>query len=153
MLASTPCMKGTMKLARRCSIAGIAQFYPRKHPDNWWLLLCCVVAYAICTAALNLFLLRFEGEVFFFTQAKKVHKSVSSGQQQLHLSVTLPVQKPNPVQHRTWGVLQLHKNKPIPCSIIKAAGSATMRCRSRILLSCSAGPPCSEVHCQDAAVL
>ncbi|KAL3138044.1 hypothetical protein ABBQ38_005277 [Trebouxia sp. C0009 RCD-2024] len=54
-----------------CSIAAVAQFYPRKHPDNWWLLLCCVVAYATCTAALNLFLLRFEGEVFFFSQSRK----------------------------------------------------------------------------------
>ena len=73
-----------MNLACRCSIAGIAQFYPRKHPDNWWLLLCCIVGYAIGTAALNLFLLRFEGDVFFFTKAAKVHNSASSGQQQLH---------------------------------------------------------------------
>lgn len=54
-----------------CCIALIAQFYPRKHPDNWWLLMCCVVAYAACTAALNLFLLRFEGETFFFTRPKQ----------------------------------------------------------------------------------
>lgn len=85
MLLCIPCMRGTVKLACRCSIALIAQFYPRKHPDNWWLLLCCIIAYAICTAALNLFLLRFEGEVFCFTKATKVHHSVLSGQQQLHL--------------------------------------------------------------------
>lgn len=54
-----------------CSIALVAQFYPQKHPDSWWLLFCCVIAYAACTAALNLFLLRFEGETFFFTRAKR----------------------------------------------------------------------------------
>ena len=56
----------------RCSIALIAQFYPGKHPDNWWLLCGCVIAYAACTLALNLFLLRFEGETFFFTRARRV---------------------------------------------------------------------------------
>jgi len=56
----------------RCSIALVAQFYPQKHPDSWWLLFFCVIAYAACTAALNLFLLRFEGETFFFTRAKRV---------------------------------------------------------------------------------
>lgn len=56
----------------RCSTALVAQFYPKKHPDNWWLLLFCIIAYAACTAALSLFLCRFEQDAFYFTVAKKV---------------------------------------------------------------------------------
>lgn len=59
-----------------CLIALVAQFWPQKHPNNWWLLFCCIVAYAACTAALNLFLLRFEGEAFFFTVARKEHPAL-----------------------------------------------------------------------------
>ncbi|KAK9828910.1 hypothetical protein WJX72_002748 [[Myrmecia] bisecta] len=54
-----------------CAIALLAQFYPKKYPANWGLLLGCVVAYVICTAALNLFTTLYEGDAFLITKPKK----------------------------------------------------------------------------------
>ena len=50
----------------------MAQFYPKKWPGQWWVMLVCVLAYGACTVALNLFITRVEGEVFLFTRPRKV---------------------------------------------------------------------------------
>lgn len=57
---------------RRCLLALVAQFYPKKWPGQWWVMLVCVLAYGACTVALNLFITRVEGEVFLFTRPRKV---------------------------------------------------------------------------------
>ena len=56
----------------RCLFALVAQFYPRKFPDNYWLLVICVAAYALCTAALNMFITYVEGDAILFTLPHKV---------------------------------------------------------------------------------
>ena len=58
--------------AGRCLLALVAQFYPKKWPGQWWVMLVCVLAYGACTVALNLFITRVEGEVFLFTRPRKV---------------------------------------------------------------------------------
>lgn len=56
--------------AATCFFALLAQFYPKKFPDNWWLLLGCVIAYGILSTALNLFINHVEGDAFLITQPK-----------------------------------------------------------------------------------
>ena len=60
---------------RRCLLALAAQFYPKKWPGQWWVMLVCVLAYGACTLALNLFITRVEGDVFLFTRPRKVRAS------------------------------------------------------------------------------
>lgn len=57
---------------RRIIIALIAQFYPKKYPDNWLLLLVCLVLYGIGTIALSLFTSLVEDECFLITKPRKV---------------------------------------------------------------------------------
>ncbi len=51
----------------------LAQFYPKKFPDNWYLLLGCVVAYAFLSTVLNIFINNVEGDAFLITKAKVRH--------------------------------------------------------------------------------
>lgn len=50
----------------RCSLAALAQFFPKKHPDHWHVLVGSLVAYAICTMVLNALLWRMENDAFLF---------------------------------------------------------------------------------------
>jgi signal peptidase complex subunit 2 len=56
---------------RRCLLALLAQFYPKKWPAQWWIMLVCVLAYGACTLALNAFVSRVEGDAFLFTRPRK----------------------------------------------------------------------------------
>lgn len=56
----------------RCCWALLAQFYPRKYPHNWRVLVLCLVAYLICTAVLNALLWFIERDTFLFTSSSQV---------------------------------------------------------------------------------
>ena len=47
-------------------LAAIAQFWPKKFPDNWTVLAVCVAAYGIGSVALNIFTTHKEGDAFLF---------------------------------------------------------------------------------------
>lgn len=49
-----------------CCWAALAQFFPKKHPYHWQVLLVSLVAYTLCTAVLSLLMWRMEGDAFFF---------------------------------------------------------------------------------------
>ena len=59
----------------RCScrivVALLAQFYPKKYPDNWLLLLICLVLYSIGTAFLSVFTTLVEDDSFLITRPRK----------------------------------------------------------------------------------
>ncbi len=62
-------------LACRIAIALLAQFYPKKYPDNWVILLVCLIFYSLGTAALSLFTSLIEEDSFLITKPKKVKTS------------------------------------------------------------------------------
>lgn len=53
------------------AIALLAQFYPKKYPDNWMILLVCLIFYSLGTAALSLFTSLVEEDSFLITKPKK----------------------------------------------------------------------------------
>ena len=53
-------------------MALVAQFYPKKHPDNWAVLLACLVFYCIGSTFLSLFSALYEEDACFITRPKKV---------------------------------------------------------------------------------
>lgn len=55
-----------------CSFAVVAQFWPLPFPDNWSLLLVCVIGYCIFSAILNWHMTVNEGDAIMFTHPKKV---------------------------------------------------------------------------------
>ncbi|KAK9831174.1 hypothetical protein WJX74_005966 [Apatococcus lobatus] len=54
-----------------CAFAALAQFYPRKYPDNWVLLAVCVLGYMAGTGVLNFYVAGREGDAFMFTKRRK----------------------------------------------------------------------------------
>jgi len=66
-----------------CLWAVLAQFFPKKHPHHWHVLVASLVIYAICTLVLNLLLWRMEGDAFLFAV------SVSNSGQRRGTIVTL----------------------------------------------------------------
>lgn len=56
----------------RIAVALLAQFYPKKHPDNWAVLLVCLVLYCIGSTFLSLFSALYEEDACFITRPKKV---------------------------------------------------------------------------------
>jgi len=65
------CAAAEVESVRRCLLALLAQFYPKKWPAQWWVMLVCVLAYGACTLALNAFVSRVEGDAFLFTRPRK----------------------------------------------------------------------------------
>ena len=63
--------------ACRCAFAAIAQFYPKKYPDNIILLAVCILGYLVGTAALNFYVAGREGDAFMFTKRRKVRPACS----------------------------------------------------------------------------
>jgi signal peptidase complex subunit 2 len=59
-------------LACRIAVALLAQFYPKKYPDNWAVLLVCLILYSLGSAALSIFSSVMEAETFLITKPKKV---------------------------------------------------------------------------------
>ncbi|KAK9815112.1 hypothetical protein WJX73_007939 [Symbiochloris irregularis] len=55
-----------------CSLAATAQFWPQKYPQNWLVLVVCVVLYAVGTAGLSLFTSTAEGDAFLFLTSKNL---------------------------------------------------------------------------------
>ncbi len=51
-------------------MAALAQFYPKKYPDNFWVLLVCVGLYIAATLALNILFSGIDGEVFYTAKDK-----------------------------------------------------------------------------------
>ena len=62
----------TWNCSCRIAVALIAQFYPKKHPDNWAVLLMCLVLYCIGSMFLSLFCALYEEDACFITRPKKV---------------------------------------------------------------------------------
>ncbi len=56
----------------RIAIALLAQFYPKKYPDNWLLLLVCLVLYGLGSTALSIFTMLVEDDCFLITRPRKV---------------------------------------------------------------------------------
>ena len=56
----------------RCSFAALAQFYPKKYPDNIPMLQFCLVCYAICTVLLHATTSYLAGDSFFFASSLQV---------------------------------------------------------------------------------
>lgn len=54
----------------RCGLALLAQFYPKKYPENYWVLLVCVGLYIAATLFLNSIFSGMEGDVFYIAKAK-----------------------------------------------------------------------------------
>lgn len=54
-----------------CAFAALAQFYPQKYPDNWVLLVVCVLGYMAGTGVLNFYVAGREGDAFMFTKRRK----------------------------------------------------------------------------------
>ena len=67
--------------ARRCriAIALLAQFYPKKYPENWQLLLVCLVLYGMGSAALSAFTALVEDDCFLITRPRKVRGACMHG--------------------------------------------------------------------------
>ena len=57
-------------------MALIAQFYPKKHPDNWAVLLACLVLYCIGSTFLTLFSALYEEDACFITRPKRVRSGL-----------------------------------------------------------------------------
>lgn len=51
-----------------CCWALLAQFYPKKYPHNWHVLVLCLVCYIACTAVLNALIWFVERDSFLFTR-------------------------------------------------------------------------------------
>ena len=64
------------KQLSRCSLAALAQFFPKKHPDHWHVLVGALVAYAVCTMVLNALLWRMENDAFLFAVSDSDSESV-----------------------------------------------------------------------------
>ena len=62
-------------LTCRCAFAALAQFYPQKYPDNWVLLVVCVLGYMAGTGILNFYVAGREGDAFMFTRRRKVSQA------------------------------------------------------------------------------
>lgn len=56
----------------RCCWALLAQFYPKKYPHNWHVLVLCLVSYVACTAVLNALSWLVERDSFLFTRRPQV---------------------------------------------------------------------------------
>ena len=56
----------------RIAVALIAQFYPKKHPENWSVLLVCLALYCVGSSFLSLFSALYEEDACFITLPKKV---------------------------------------------------------------------------------
>lgn len=54
----------------RCALAAIAQFYPVKYPDNFWILVTCVGLYIATSLVSTLVLGSIEGDIFFTAREK-----------------------------------------------------------------------------------
>lgn len=67
------------------AIALIAQFYPKKHPENWAVLLACLILYCLGSALLSLFSALYEEDACFITRPKK-----AAGDLALRVSSRLP---------------------------------------------------------------
>jgi hypothetical protein len=63
----------------RCGLAALAQFYPRKYPENYWILLICVGLYIASTLALNIMFSGMEGDVFYIAKDKVPNLVASVG--------------------------------------------------------------------------
>ena len=59
----------------RCSLAAIAQFYPKKYPENFWVLVVCVGLYIVASLAHSALFSGIEGDVFFIAKQKVLHAS------------------------------------------------------------------------------
>lgn len=53
-----------------CALAASAQFYPKKYPDNYWVLLFCVVCYGLASLAQNVIFGHVGGDLFFQSRMK-----------------------------------------------------------------------------------
>jgi signal peptidase complex subunit 2 len=54
-----------------CATALVAQFYPMPFPDNYWLLLACVVAYFLLNTLLQAFVFLHEGDIILTTHSRQ----------------------------------------------------------------------------------
>lgn len=52
-----------------CLVACVAQFWPAKHPWNWWVCAICVACYALLSAALTFFATTVEKDAITWTKA------------------------------------------------------------------------------------
>ncbi|KAL4425565.1 hypothetical protein ABPG75_009581 [Micractinium tetrahymenae] len=52
-----------------CGLALLAQFYPKKHPSNFWLLVGCVAAYVVLSTLMTVIAAVFEKDAILFTKA------------------------------------------------------------------------------------
>ena len=57
-------------------MALLAQFYPKKYPDNWLLLAVCLALYALGSAALSVFTALVEDDCFLITRPRMVRGGV-----------------------------------------------------------------------------
>lgn len=57
-----------------CILAALAQFWPGKFPDTWYVLATCVSLYGLGTLILNIFTARFEGDAFLFLRPEGAAK-------------------------------------------------------------------------------
>ena len=69
---SAACTSTGEAILCRIVVALIAQFYPKKHPENWNVLLVCLVLYCIGSTFLSLFSALYEEDACFITRPKKV---------------------------------------------------------------------------------
>ncbi|PSC77014.1 putative signal peptidase complex subunit 2 [Micractinium conductrix] len=51
-----------------CALACVAQFYPKKYPDNFWVLLGCVAAYVVLSTAMTVVATVWEKDAVLFTR-------------------------------------------------------------------------------------
>ena len=74
-LKSRPTIFQQLILVHRCSLAAMAQFYPKKYPDNFWVLVFCVGLYVAASLAHSALFSGIEGDVFFIAKQKVLHAS------------------------------------------------------------------------------
>lgn len=60
----------SLLISCRILLALLAQFYPGKLKDNWWLIFSCVVGYTTCTGGLSIFCSLKEGNGILFTKTR-----------------------------------------------------------------------------------
>lgn len=67
-----------------CGVACLAQFYPKKYPANFWLLVGCVAAYMVLSTLMTVVAAVFERDAIALTRA------VPGGPPALAISTRLP---------------------------------------------------------------
>lgn len=68
MVSNVKIVLGVLTIA----VALLAQFYPSKYPDNWLLLLVCVIVYSLLSTLLTVFTTSYEGDTILFTRPPRV---------------------------------------------------------------------------------